>query len=241
MSETLVLPTKKVKASEINPKKLIVYSKPKAGKTTLFANLDSYLMLDLEKGSDYVDAVKVSINNLTELRTVGTAILAANKPYKYGIVDTATALEDMCLPLALKMYKATPIGKNFAGDNVLNLPNGAGYMWLRQAFFSVIDYISTLFDYVILLGHIKDKQVDDKGEMVMAANVDLTGKIKSILCAQCDAIGYLYRKDNQTFISFKTNDDVNCGARPLHLKNQDILVAEEINGVYKTYLDKIYK
>jgi hypothetical protein len=235
------LPTKKVKASIVNPRRLIVYSKPKAGKTTLFANLEDYLLLDFEEGSDYVDAVKVKINSLTELREIGTKILAKGKPYKYGVVDTVTALEDMVLPLALKMYKATPIGKNFTGDNILTLPNGAGYMWLRQAFFSVIDYISTLFDYVILLGHIKDKQIDDKGEMVMAANVDLTGKIKSILCAECDAIGYLYRKGNQTFITFKTNEDVNCGARPQHLKNQDLLVAEEIDGVYNTYLDKIYK
>lgn len=241
MSETIVLPTKKVQASEVNPKTMIVYSKPKAGKTTLFANLKNCLIVDLEDGSDYVDAVKIKATNLTDIRNIGTAILATNRPYKYIAWDTVTALEDIILPLALKMYKATPIGKNYAGDDVLTLPNGAGYMWLRKAFFSVISYIETLSEYTILLGHIKDKQIDDKGEMVMAANVDLTGKIKSMLCAQCDSIGYLYRKDNKTYISFKTNDDVNCGSRSLHLKNQDILVAEEVDGVYNTYLDKIYK
>lgn len=235
------LPIKKVKASEINPKTMIVYSKPKAGKTSLFANLDKCLLIDFEEGSDYVDAVKVKVSNLTELRTLGTAIIAANRPYKYIAIDTITALEDMCLSLALKMYKATPIGKNYTGDSVLTLPNGAGYYWLRLAFFSVRDYLLTLGEYIIFLGHIKDKQIDDKGEMVMAANVDLTGKLKSMLCAQCDSIGYLYRKGNQTYISFKTSDEITCGSRSEHLKNQDILVAEEIEGKLVTYLDKIYK
>lgn len=133
------------------------------------------------------------------------------------------------------------MGKNFQGESVLTLPNGAGYFYVREAFFSVLNYIDTLFDEVILLGHIKDKQIDDKGEMVQSANIDLTGKIKSLVCATSDAIGYLSRKGNQTIINFKTNEEVNCGARPEHLKNQEIIVAEEVDGVYTTYWDKIYK
>jgi hypothetical protein len=105
----------------------------------------------------------------------------------------------------------------------------------------VLDYIDTFAPHIILSGHIKDKQVDDKGEMVMAANIDLTGKIKSLICANADAIGYMFRKGNQTILSFKSNDEVTCGARPEHLKNQEIVVAEEVDGVYTTYWDKVYK
>ena len=35
--EGLVLPTKKVSATRVNPKRLLIYSKPKTGKTTAFA------------------------------------------------------------------------------------------------------------------------------------------------------------------------------------------------------------
>lgn len=238
---SITLPTKVIKASTVNPKLLLLYSKPKAGKTTLVANLPDSCLVDLEEGSDYVDAIKVKVNNLTELREFGQAVIAAGKPYKRLAVDTTTTLEDMVLPLAKKNYQSTPMGKSFSGESVLTLPNGAGYLYLREAFFSVVKYIQTLASEVILLGHIKDKQIDDKGEMVASANIDLTGKIKSILCATSDAIGYLSRKGNQTFISFKTNEEVNCGARPEHLKNQEFLIAEEVDGVYKTYWDKIYK
>lgn len=226
MSETMVLPLQKIKAERVNPKRMVVYSKPKTGKTTAFAGLDDNLIIDLEDGSDYVEGLKIKANSLAELRQVGDALKAANYPYKYVTIDTVTALEDMVLPLALKLYKATSMGKNFDGDNVLKLANGAGYLYIRQAFFQVLDYIDTFAPHIILSGHIKDKQVDDKGELVMAANIDLTGKIKSLICANADAIGYMYRKGNKTFISFKSNDEVTCGARPVHLRNKEIVLVE---------------
>jgi len=237
---TIVLPTKKVKAQRVNPKRLLVYSKPKTGKTTAFAGLEDNLILDLENGAEYVEALKVSIPDLQTLLDTGKAIKEANKPYKYVTVDTVTALEEMIMPLAVKLYRQTPMGKNFTGDNVTTLPNGAGYLYIRQAFFQVLDFIDTLAPTIILSGHIKDKVVDDKGEMVMAANIDLTGKIKSLICANADAIGYMYRKGNQTILSFKTNDEVTCGARPDHLRNEEIVITEMIDGVVKTSWDKIF-
>ena len=223
---SIVLPTKKVKAERQNPKRIVIYSKPKTGKTTAYAGLDSNLILDLENGSDYVDALKVKINSLQELLDTGKAIKEAGKPYKFITVDTVTVLEEMIQPLAIKLYRQTPMGKNYDGDNVTTLPNGAGYLYIRQAFFQVLDFIDTLAPTIILSGHIKDKQVDDKGELVMSANIDLTGKIKSLICANADAIGYMYRKGNKTILSFKTNEEVTCGARPEHLRNEEIVVTE---------------
>jgi hypothetical protein len=238
---SIVLPTKKVKADRVNPKRLIVYSKPKTGKTTAFAGLDDNLIIDLENGADYVEALKVKANNLQELKEVGKAIKEANYPYKYITIDTVTALEDMVMPLAISLYQKTPMGKNYSGDSILTLPNGAGYLYIRQAFFQVLDFIDTLAPHIILSGHIKDKQVDDKGEMVLSANIDLTGKIKSLICANADAIGYMYRKGNETIISFKTNEEVTCGARPEHLRNEEIVVSEMKNGEIITHWDKVYK
>jgi hypothetical protein len=236
----ITLPTQKVKGERVNPKRILIYSKPKTGKTTAYAGLENNLILDLENGTDYIDALKVKINNLQELLDTGKAIKEAGRPYDYVTIDTVTALEEMIMPLAIKLYKQTPMGKNFDGDTVTTLPNGAGYLYIRQAFFQVLDFIDTLAPTVILSGHIKDKQVDDKGELVMSANIDLTGKIKSMICAQADAIGYMYRKGNKTILTFKTNDEVTCGARPEHLRNEEIVVTEMIDGVLKTTWDKVF-
>jgi hypothetical protein len=233
-------PTSKVKASQVNPKRLLIYSKPKTGKTTAFAGLENNLIIDLENGSDYVDALKIKVSNLQELLDAGKAIKEADKPYKYITIDTVTALETMIMPLAVKLYKNTPMGKGFTGDNVSTLPNGAGYLYIREAFFQVLDFIDTLAPHIILSGHIKDKVVDDKGEMVMSANIDLTGKIKSLICANADAIGYMYRKGNKTILSFKTNEEVTCGARPEHLRNQEIVITDSESGVLTTSWDKVF-
>ena len=238
---SIILPTKKVKVESVNPKRLIIYSKPKTGKTTAFAGLADNLILDLENGSNYVEALKLNVNSLQELLEAGKAIKEAGCPYKYVTIDTVTALEEMVAPLAIKLYKQTSMGKNYDGDNVLTLPNGAGYLYIRQAFFQVLDFIDTLAPHIILSGHIKDKAVDDKGEMVLAANIDLTGKIKSLICANADAIGYMFRKGNKTIVSFKTNEEVTCGARPEHLRNAEIVVSEmNEKGELKFHWDKIY-
>jgi hypothetical protein len=238
---SIVLPTRKVGPQRVNPKRLIIYSKPKTGKTSAFAGLDENLIIDLENGSDYVEALKIQVSSLQELLDAGKAIKAAGNPYKFVTIDTVTALEDMVGPLALKLYRQTSMGKNYDGDNILSLPNGAGYLYLRQAFFQVLDFIDTLAPHIILAGHIKDKQVDDKGEMVLAANIDLTGKIKSLICANADAIGYMYRKGNKTILSFKTSEEVTCGARPEHLRNEEIVVSEmNERGELEFHWDKIY-
>jgi len=241
MVQGIELPIKKVLPSTVNPKRLVIYSKPKTGKTSAMAGLDNNLILDLEKGSNYVEALKIDVSSLADLKAIGKKIKESGYPYKFISLDTVTVLEDMVKPLAADLYRATPMGKNFTDNDVLKLPNGAGYMYLRDAFFQVLDYVDTLAPHIILSGHIKDKQVDDKGELVMAANIDLTGKIKSLICSQADAIGYMFRRGNQTIISFKSSDDVTCGARPEHLKNQEIVLAEEIDGKLITYWERIYK
>lgn len=241
MIENLVLPTKKVAAKSHSPRKLIIYSKPKVGKTSALAELDNALIIDLERGTDFLDAMKVNVTDLADLRKVGDAIIAGNRPYKYVVIDTITRLEDMCLPLALSMYKKTPMGKSFDGTNVLTLPNGAGYLYLREAIDSVVKYIDTLADRIIYLGHIKLKSIEKNGKEVMASDLDLTGKIKSMMSADVDAIGMLYREGSKNMLSFKTTDDIICGARPQHLKNQEIMLSQiDDKGVVTTYWDKVF-
>ena len=83
VKEGLVLPTTTVKSVVKSPKNLIIFSKPKTGKTTLLSQLPNCLLIDLEGGSDYVDAMKIKANNVRELMDIEAAIIKAGKPYKY--------------------------------------------------------------------------------------------------------------------------------------------------------------
>ena len=237
------LPTQRVAATRANPKRMVIYSKPKAGKTSALALLDDCLILDFENGSDYVEALKLKVDSLSTLKAIGQEIVKANKPYKYIAVDTVTALEEMCLSYAKTLYMETPMGKNFAGDSVLKLPNGAGYLYLREAFFKILDYIETLVPEdgsLILLGHLKDKMLETNGKEVSAVDLDLSGKIKSIVCAKADAIGLLSRRADKVTLTFKPSEEVTCGARPDHLKNQEITLTEMVDGKLTGNWDKVF-
>ena len=245
----IILPTTKVAPECKSPKNLIIFSKPKIGKTSLLSTLDNCLILDLEGGTKYLNAMKVEAKTFEDIRDIGKAIKEAGYPYKYIAVDTITALEEMIIPYAEQLYSKSPMGKNWFNPgggkekygNILGLPEGSGYFWTRQAFTKVMDYILTWAPYVIFVGHVKDTQLEKAGSTFSSMDLDLTGKLKRITTSNSDAIGYLYRKGNKNILSFKTNDDVSCGARPDHPKNQEIIISEvDEDGEFRTYWDKVF-
>ena len=218
------LPTTKVKASRKSPKNMIIYGAPKIGKTTVLSQLDECLIIDLEDGSDMVDALKVKANSLKDLQEIGTAIMKEGRPYKYIAIDTISKLEEWCEAHGKQIYMRTPMGKNFdtknPGMSILALPNGAGYLYLRMAYKEWLDKLNKLADHIILVGHLKDKMLEKKGKEVAVKDLDLTGKIKQITCANADAVGYIFREGEETMISFNSLDDTVAGSRCEHLKGQ---------------------
>lgn len=244
---SLVLPTSKIPAVSTNPKFLIIYGRPKTGKTSCLAQLDNNLIIDLEGGSQFIDAMAVQARSVNELGEIAQAIRAKNKEvghnfYKHITIDNATRLEEMCLSYAKLLYMQTPMGKNYKGEDIRTLPNGSGYMYLRQAVRKVIDMFRELCDEFILVGHVKDVQIEQNGEELSQMALDLVGKLGSIICGEADAVGYLYRKGNETHISFKGGDGTIKEARAPHLRGQDIIIATgNEDGTITTYWNKIYK
>lgn len=253
-----ILPKEVVKATTENPKRLVIYSAIKSGKTTALSMLPECLLLDFEDGSDYVDAFKLKVIGIAApkdedakikevrlaskkyyLTEVVTELRAANNPYRRIAVDTTTGLEDMIAPIALQLYQATPMGKSFNG-NVLTLPNGAGYLYHRTAFDKVIGMIEGVCEELILSGHLKERITEVGGKEVTSKDIDLTGKLKNIACAKADAVGYLYRKGNQVLVNFATSEEVTCGARPEHLRNKEIVLTESIDGKIVAHWDRIF-
>ena len=222
--EIMELPKAKVRASRKSPKNMIIYGAPKIGKTTVLSQLDNCLIIDLEDGSDMVDALKVKAHNLKDLQAIGSAIIKEGKPYKYIAIDTISKLEEWCEVYAKQIYMRTPMGKNFdknnPGASVQSLPNSAGYLYLRMAYKEWIDKLNKLADHVILVGHLKDKMLEKKGKEVAVKDLDLTGKIKQITCTNSDAIGYIYREGENTMISFDSLEDIAAGTRCAHLKGK---------------------
>lgn len=239
----IVLPTTKIPAENQDPKYLIIFGLPKVGKTTILSTLENNLILDMENGTTYVDALKVKVNSLKDLNEVCKAIKEANYPYKYITIDTITAVEEMAKPLALNLYQKSPIYSDKYADvtDVTNLPSGQGYSWLRSAVEMIIDKIAACAPNIIICGHVKDAALSE-GATMNVKTLDLTGKISRILSAKSDAIGFVHRDENSNLcIQFGADGEILTGARPKHLANKDIVVAEHNNdGTFTPHWERIY-
>jgi len=250
------LPKEITKSTRINPKTMVLFSQPKTGKTTIVAALKDCLTIDLEEGSDFVDALKFDVVKeakkaeklpIVVLKELINAIKEANNEkgdyvYKFIAIDTVTALEDIVLPLANKMYKDTPMGRNWDGVDVTTLANGAGYRYTRNALSTVLNELEDICDTLVILGHTKDKDVEKGGELITERSLDLTGKSSSILCSQVDTIGYVYRDENETVIDFKPSQSIIIGSRSDHLKDKKIVVAvSDEAGNVKVDWSQIFK
>jgi len=238
----ITLPTTKVPALVQDPKNLILYGVPKIGKTTILSHLKDCLIIDIENGSDYIDALKVKISTLTELRELCVEINKAGKPYKFIAIDTVTSLEEFAKPVALANYKKTPAGANYEGD-ILMAPMGSGYAYIREAVEKIIAMVASVTTNVILVGHVKDKSIvsSSGAEVGNMKDFDLTGKLGRILAAKSDAIGFIYRdEDSNLCINFETNGEATAGARPEHLANKRIIVSEKTDDGFISHWDRIF-
>lgn len=192
--------------------------------------------------------MSIQCRTINDLGEAAQAIRAKNQEvghnfYKHITIDNATRLEDICLSFAATLYRKTELGKNWKGDDVTTLPRGAGYKYLRDAVKKVIDMFKELCDEFILIGHVKDSITEKDGEEVTAKEIDLVGKLGKIVCGMADAVGYVYRKGNETHISFKGGmDDTIMEARAKHIAGKDIIIATgDEDGNLTTYWDRIYK
>ena len=237
------LPTNKIPAETQDPKYLILFGLPKVGKTTVLSTLDNNLILDFENGSTYVDALKIKIDTLQTLKETIKAIKDAGRPYRYITIDTITAVEEMAKPVALNLYKNSPIYSDRYANvtDITRLPNGSGYTFLRQAVEAIVDLIASATDNIIICGHVRDASLNDNLDGTVK-DLDLTGKLKRILSARSDAIGFVHRDDDSNLcINFGQDGEILTGARPQHLANKDIVVAERNeDGSFTSHWERIY-
>ena len=63
----------------------------------------------MENGTDYIDdAFVIKANSFVDLYKIAKALKDEENEFKFVILDTVTALEDIALELAAKRYKESP-------------------------------------------------------------------------------------------------------------------------------------
>ena len=237
------LPLKKVAGGRKNPAFMVIAGFQKSGKTTALAALTDNLIVDLEGGTDFIDAMKVKVNSLRDYSDLVRSLSASEHKYRFITIDTGTKLEDIALEYAVIKHKATPLGKRWEGTpkDLLNLANGLGYSLERNAYLELLEWLKPYCQTLILVCHIKNSSYTKDGEEVSMVDISLTGQLKTIVAASADAVGMFYRKKNQSILSFRGGESFLVEARPEHLRGQDFVIIESNDkNVMTVNWDKVF-
>lgn len=256
--EDFILPTAPTKSKLVNPSPLLVFGKPKIGKTTAIAGLKNCLVINLEDKIQTTDGMVMYVPDLDSLKKVLLKIKQANKPYTYIAIDTLTKLEDMCIIEAEKIYMRTPMGKDWYKKDdatgkmsptcskakytsILFLPNGSGYQYLRQAFKQITRMIEECADNIIYIAHVKETNILKEGAELTSHDVNLIGKNKQTISAEAQAIAYMTRIGKLNYLCFLPSDDVLAGCKIRRLEGKEILISEyDEDDNLITHWDQIY-
>ena len=243
----IVLPTKPIPAETGNPEFLILYAWPKVGKTSALAQLEDNLIIDLEGGTKYMNALAVQARSIEDLGKIAQSIREKNKEvgknfYKRITIDNCSDLEKICLSYAATLYRSSD-SKNatWKGDDVRDIPFGAGYRALYKALDKVIFMFKDLCDEFILVGHEATKTKTVKGVETDVETLSLAGNYGMDLLKRADAVGHMYRKGNEVHIEFFGDDNTIMESRPQHLSGQDFVISKKEDGKITTYWNQIYK
>ena len=221
----MVLKKVKRKAVSTNPSTLLLYGAPKVGKTTMLSKLDDCLIIDTEKGSRMIEGYIQEVNSRDELINMLIEIKdSKDVKFKYIALDTVDKIAE---------WAERRVCEEENVSSIADLAFGKGYGLMREKVAKTISHFKEVAEHLIIIGHRKVAYAVTEGNpIVIPESLDLTGKLKNVIMAGCDAIGYVYRNDKEELmVSFKANEAIEAGSRCPHLKGQDVKF--EWKNIYK--------
>jgi hypothetical protein len=202
---------------------------------SILAQTASGLIIDTEQGHRKLSGIIAEINNRDELIMLMEELrLPENvNRFRFGIVDTIDKIVDWIEAQVLLENNAT---------NLSDIPYGGGFYMVRTRITNFLLWLKATFQYSIIIGHLKRREIGGETEKIVKPDtLDLNGKLKNLIMADADAIGYVYRgKDQELRVSFKSNGDITeAGSRCIHLRNADVMLADA-DGTFVDW-SQIYK
>ena len=238
--EKLELPTEIRKARNINLESLVIYGLPKSGKTTALALLPNCLIIDVEKGTGFVDGMIIEppeeagpVAKFKWLKELAIQIKAKNRPYDYVAIDTLSQLDIDAEWVGTYNYMQSSQGKKFNRnadgtmmkpsdadyESVLTLANGFGYRYTREAILDIFETLKGLGKIcTIFVVHVADKMISKNGTTeVLTKDLALVGKTRDIIPRLVDAVANVWNEEGEFMISFNGSENKVGGVRAKHL------------------------
>lgn len=201
---TIELPKDIIKATKEVPSSLILFGLPKVGKTTELAKLPNILLVDPERGSDFVDVMKIQppkdikpVALFKWMKAVAKKIKDDGRHYDFVAVETMSFLDEISEWVGTYNYMNSPQGASFnrerdskgqaikhgkmlmpddpAYESVHSLGEGYGYRYSRAVMNELLDAYKDLGRIcTIFVCHVTDKFVISKQSNTEVRAIDLS-------------------------------------------------------------------
>jgi hypothetical protein len=193
MKEQIVLPKEVRAPKRTNPGSMIIYGLPKSGKTSAAAQLENNLIIDVEKGSGFIEGKIIEppesfgpVARFQWLRELAATIKENNYPYDFVTIDSLSKLNDDAEWVGTYNYMRSVQGSSFNRvkdkydmpikngemlkmddpdyESVHSLGQGYGYKWSREAIKDLFDDLRGLGKIcTIFICHVTDKMIARTG------------------------------------------------------------------------------
>ena len=171
---------------DLKGKYILLYGKPKTGKTTMASRFPKNLLIAFEKGYNAIDGIKaVDINKWTEFRQVLKQLEKpeAREMYDTITIDTTTIAYEMC-----EQFVCSQNGV----QSIRDIPWGQGWTLAKKEFESCLRKITMLGYGLVLISHIetrKEKTADDSEIEILAPS--MPKRCYEVVNQIVDIIGYI--------------------------------------------------
>lgn len=179
----MALPTiKSSKETSLNKQIMLVYGRPKIGKSTFCSYFDNTLFIATEPGLNHLEVFRVNVNSWNSFLDCCSEIAGGKHEFKTIVVDTIDNLVAYCSDYVCKENKV---------EHPSDLPNGKGWTMITSELNRALSKLYSLGYGVVLVGHVKQQEIETKTKKYNRWTVDIGGKNQAVVLARMDIILFM--------------------------------------------------
>ena len=223
---------------DLKGKYLLIYGKPKTGKTTMASRFPKNLLIAFEKGYNAIDGIKaVDVNKWLEFRQI---LKQLEKPEAQAMYDTITI---DTTTIAYEMCEQFVCSQNGV-QSIRDIPWGQGWTLVKKEFETCLRKITMLGYGLVLISHIetrKEKTADDSEIEILAPS--MPKRCYEVVNQIVDIIGYIATEwdddgNSQRWLYTRQTPTVMAGSRFPYLAPKIKLGYDELVAAINEAIDK---
>ncbi len=178
-----ILPIERSKKQRnINDQIVLIYGRPKIGKSSFCAQFEDAVFLATEPGLNHQEVFKVNVNSWGKFLEACGELAKGQHKFKTIIVDTVDNLVAACSDHVCK-------DNNISSPS--ELPHGRGWSLITTELNRALIKLASLPYGMVLVSHSKQEEIETKTKKYCRMTIDIGGKNQNIILNMMDIILFM--------------------------------------------------